>query len=672
MLIFIITLLLNPIVNPKYPTHGMGAKFTPEKIAKKYLIPKEKLKKLSESTLPDKVDLCDQLPEVRTQGAQGSCVAWAVGYYYKTFQEAKEHNWDVNDEEHICSPSFVYNFINSGNDNGSFPIDAASLIRTAGCTSWKDMPYNDDDNETIPSIEKQKNALKFRSKGFGVFYYRSNNASTGKRYKPVSDDALKAMKAHLLSGDALVISIPIYDNFHRNYSGFYHINKDATVKMHGGHALVVCGYDDNAGDGKGGFRIKNSWGTDWGKDGLSYLSYEFMKYFSGEAIYMVDRKDYQPKVIAEVKLDDVPRSQVNFIALGEEGHSPIVDYLSGDFRKGFEQVLDLTDINVDSYRNYYFNFMDYYADGKKGTLDYIKIKKYNGDLIHEMNGLNIEMPDQGDIDVLPGGFKTLHYDKNGYDYSVYGKKEDKSGYLGVEFTFLEDSRVWGIDFFNNHDNSKYSLAIYNSKDDFLSKKEALFTKEGELFSKGWYSIKVDKYITVKNEKKLFIVIKYENENGEVIPIDSFPPDKDKRHSYFSLDGTGELVELEYNGKIRVRLQDYSMFEIEKVNLKIKGKEVTIEPITSEKIVSTKLDCDNDGIFEKDGLICSFKDYGKNLFYVKFINDKDEWNISKVEFEIIKPKPKEPKNCSYSNNSSNTLFLSIFFFIVLFIRRKKSL
>ena len=35
-------------------------------------------------------------PPIGTQGSEGSCTTWAVGYYIKTFQEAREHGWDLS------------------------------------------------------------------------------------------------------------------------------------------------------------------------------------------------------------------------------------------------------------------------------------------------------------------------------------------------------------------------------------------------------------------------------------------------------------------------------------------------------------------------------------------------------------------------------------------------
>ena len=73
-------------------------------------------------------------PPIGNQGTQGSCATWACGYYTKTFQEAKEHNWDLSGcsweggyyghpsatyQDKIFSPAFIYNQQNNGVDNGS-------------------------------------------------------------------------------------------------------------------------------------------------------------------------------------------------------------------------------------------------------------------------------------------------------------------------------------------------------------------------------------------------------------------------------------------------------------------------------------------------------------------------------------------------------------------------
>jgi hypothetical protein len=79
------------------------------------------------ATLGDSADLSAQLPPVGDQGAQNSCAAWATGYYYKSWSEKQEHaSWDLNNPWYQYSPSFMYNQINDGVDEGANFYDALS------------------------------------------------------------------------------------------------------------------------------------------------------------------------------------------------------------------------------------------------------------------------------------------------------------------------------------------------------------------------------------------------------------------------------------------------------------------------------------------------------------------------------------------------------------------
>ncbi|HTX44380.1 MAG TPA: hypothetical protein VMC61_06580, partial [Methanocella sp.] len=81
-------------------------------------------------------------PPIGSQGVEGSCVCWATGYYTKTFQEAKEHDWNVSAatwsgghygapsasyQDHIMSPDFLYHQINNGVDSGSYYSSAMDV-----------------------------------------------------------------------------------------------------------------------------------------------------------------------------------------------------------------------------------------------------------------------------------------------------------------------------------------------------------------------------------------------------------------------------------------------------------------------------------------------------------------------------------------------------------------
>ncbi len=81
--------------------------------------------------LPSAAKNLRYLPRVGDQGALGSCTAWAACYYYKTYQEAREHGWERPDPasspDKVMSPSFCYNLANKGEDKGA-PL---ATLRTA-------------------------------------------------------------------------------------------------------------------------------------------------------------------------------------------------------------------------------------------------------------------------------------------------------------------------------------------------------------------------------------------------------------------------------------------------------------------------------------------------------------------------------------------------------------
>lgn len=63
---------------------------------------------------------------------------------------------------------------------------------------------------------------------------------------------------------------------HLSMTGVLELPYTQSEEPGGGHCMVVVGYDD-AGygkyDGAGAFKVRNSWGQDWGDHGSWYLPY---------------------------------------------------------------------------------------------------------------------------------------------------------------------------------------------------------------------------------------------------------------------------------------------------------------------------------------------------------------------------------------------------------------
>jgi hypothetical protein len=244
--------------------------------------------------LKKSVDLTAQLPPVGNQGGQGSCVAWAVSYYYKSAIEKREHaRWNLSSPLYQFSPSFVYNQVNGGEDGGSSFPDAFDVLQKKGDVDIAEMPYDDRDYTRQPTAAQLEAAAPYRIPG--GWNYLWLNGGLG----PFSSaNAIGDAKAWLSDGKPLVMGIPVYSDFpdfgSTPSSAYYDYNGSAGFA--GGHGVCIAGYDDNINprgsdaDHRGGFKMVNSWGSSWNGSsrGFVWLSYDFVKRYVWEAWTMGD------------------------------------------------------------------------------------------------------------------------------------------------------------------------------------------------------------------------------------------------------------------------------------------------------------------------------------------------------------------------------------------------
>jgi len=252
------------------------------------------------------VDHSPDMPPVGNQGNQGSCVAWATAYYYKTYQEWVEHGWDVTDSKHQFSPAFMYNIINRGSDNGAYISDGFKLLTDLGCAPLYYTPYNDGDYTTWPDEQDFGVAISYRGASTYTIYIRT-------------DAGINQLKTVLQNGYNAVISIEVYDPFMYDNLGsdYVYDTGDISGTDWGGHAVCVVGFDDSkpTNDGSGAFKIVNSWGTSWGDNGYFWMSYAAIKNSSlcyGYAYYQEDKVNYKPYAKLRIQLTHSKREYIRF------------------------------------------------------------------------------------------------------------------------------------------------------------------------------------------------------------------------------------------------------------------------------------------------------------------------------------------------------------------------
>jgi C1A family cysteine protease len=80
---------------------------------------------------------------------------------------------------------------------------------------------------------------------------------------------LNQIKQCLLQGCPIIMGIEVYD------MKFYNCTlPDDTNEYLGNHCIILCGFISYENDGL--FIFRNSWGSDWGKDGYGYISYKYV------------------------------------------------------------------------------------------------------------------------------------------------------------------------------------------------------------------------------------------------------------------------------------------------------------------------------------------------------------------------------------------------------------
>ena len=215
-----------------------------------------------ETTLPSSVDLTDEFPAPGNQGSQNSCIGWAVAYALKSHQEETARHWGLDTDEHLFSPSYIYNQLCHGSDNEIALALALDLIKEQGVCTLASFPYNAHDYVTQPTEEQKKEAALYAASAWHTIH------------------GTDSIKKRLSEGDGVIIAIDLYPDFY-NISEADPVYDILYGSVKGYHAVCLVGYDDNKqcyGGVKGAFKFINSWGTSWGLDGYGWISYDMLSY----------------------------------------------------------------------------------------------------------------------------------------------------------------------------------------------------------------------------------------------------------------------------------------------------------------------------------------------------------------------------------------------------------
>ena len=197
------------------------------------------------------------------------------------------------------SPTWVYNLINQGENQGTFYSDALLILSEVGCVPITTVPIENYENgDNIVSMNAYKEnwleARKYRVKEYYTIDLKNDMYDTV--FTCNTDADLDMIKKALATGE--VLSATTYsDKWNKQTieKSQYNMGNDKYIGQsiitrcdgngYGAHRITIVGYDDNiwvdinqngiveSGE-KGAFKIANSWGTWYDNDGFVWMSYD--------------------------------------------------------------------------------------------------------------------------------------------------------------------------------------------------------------------------------------------------------------------------------------------------------------------------------------------------------------------------------------------------------------
>jgi len=206
------------------------------------------------ASVPPAIDLRNLCHLVRDQGQEGACSGFATAAFRECYA-AK--NGETLKED--LAPAYLYGWTRI--EDGTFPNDSGaslasefSVLQQRGVCPESYLPYTTDPKEG-PNAVADTAAEPYRID------------------KPLQVDSSdsQVVKSVLASQRTVAIGFRVYESFEQVGSSGVVPTPNQNESLLGGHAVLVCGYNDE----KRYWIVRNSWSQTWGDEGYCYMPYGY-------------------------------------------------------------------------------------------------------------------------------------------------------------------------------------------------------------------------------------------------------------------------------------------------------------------------------------------------------------------------------------------------------------
>lgn len=217
---------------------------------------------MAASQLVGEVDLTKFFRPISNQLSVGSCVANATADSFEA--QIAQRKGISPDQVQDISRLFIYWVARNNMDPPRANVDEGTTIRNAfdamaryGAAPESLWNYDITKVNVRPSILSFREAVKNR---ISAFY----------RIDATGDNRIVQIKQALSAGNPTVFGTRLSESF--RYVRTEDIINCPNCCWIGRHAMVICGWSDS----KQAFKVRNSWGTDWGFGGYCWMSKNYI------------------------------------------------------------------------------------------------------------------------------------------------------------------------------------------------------------------------------------------------------------------------------------------------------------------------------------------------------------------------------------------------------------
>ena len=292
-------------------------------------------------------------PTPGDQSRYSTCAAWSTAYAARTIIEAEKRGWTNTSQimMNTFSPMFIYKVNNPYDYNcsqGAHPADLLELMQRNGVPLFSDFSLNCQ----VPTEPDYAKAKPYRINAMQKIFYHTPYLGT----EVSTTDVLKIKKS-ISEGNPVVISFVCPPSFQLARNIWQPSESPLTINnnQHGRHAVCVVGFDDDMHGGA--FEIMNSWGTNWGNGGFTWVPYDVFRKFTYSAVELqkFEKEETLSKLSGSVQILDINDKPMTATRQNEWHYKLDKAYTSGTRFKLFVNNTEPTNmfvIGADSKGNY--------------------------------------------------------------------------------------------------------------------------------------------------------------------------------------------------------------------------------------------------------------------------------------------------------------------------------